>query len=241
LLPTCKRGEKLGGIAVYWIHSVLARRELSTIVVEDASCFWYALVDGFNVVLPALPIFKELVRHAEGGRIAIVDYSVSPDGEVEYSYAQLLDDVTTFRDELSAFLGTEDLNGTRVAFLVESGYNYVVSLFAIWALGGFAVPLCTSHPIHEMLYMVTDSGSTVLLGSKHFEAKISELAAEAAKDSVKRSLYIIPEHPPKATGDIPNLITSPIVDSLRHALMIYTSGTTGKPKVSSISSSNIRA
>jgi malonyl-CoA/methylmalonyl-CoA synthetase len=213
----------------------------STIFFEDAFCFWFVFVEGFNLVLPALPIFKELVRHAERGRIAIVDYSVSLDGDVEYSYAQLLDDVTKFRDELSAFLGTEDLNGARVAFLVESGYNYVVSLFTIWALGGFAVPLCTSHPIHEMLYMVTDSESTVFLGSKHFEAKVRELAAEGAKGSAKCSLYIVPEHPPNATRNFPSLVNSPIVDPLRHALMIYTSGTTGKPKVSSISSSNIRA
>jgi acyl-coenzyme A synthetase/AMP-(fatty) acid ligase len=185
------------------------------------------------VALPALPIFKELVKHAQHGRIAIVDYSVSADGEAQYSYAQLLNDVTKFRDELSSFLGTDDLKGARVAFLVESGYNYVITLLTIWAIGGFAVPLCTTHPIHEMLYTVTDSDASVLLATPHFEPKIRELAAEVAKESsAHKSLYIVPHHPPTVISNIPSLVDSPIVDPLRHSLMIYTSGTTGKPKVS---------
>ena len=119
-----------------------------------------------------------------------------------------------------------------MAFLVESGYNYVVTLFTIWALGGFAVPLCTTHPIHEMLYTVTDSDSTVLLATERFESKIRELAAEVAKESREtRAIYIIPRHPPCIGNSIPELVESPISDPMRHALMIYTSGTTGKPKV----------
>ena len=119
-----------------------------------------------------------------------------------------------------------------MAFLVESGYNYVVTLFTIWALGGFAVPLCTTHPIHEMLYTVIDSDSIVLLATEHYELKIRELATEVAKElPEKRALYIISHHPPRIVSNIPGLKDSPIADPMRHALMIYTSGTTGKPKV----------
>jgi malonyl-CoA/methylmalonyl-CoA synthetase len=185
------------------------------------------------IVLPALPIFKQLVEHAKHGRTAIVDYSVAPDGEAQYSYSKLLYDVTKFRDELSSFLGKKDLEGARVAFLAESGYNYVVALLTVWALGGFAVPLCTSHPTHEMLYTVLDSDASVLLSTEHFEPKIRELADAVAKESSeRRALYIIPHHAPSTTGEIPSLEDSPIADPMRHALMIYTSGTTGKPKVS---------
>src|ERR1700738_1143227 len=150
-----------------------------------------------NVALPALPMFKELVKHAQLGRTAIVDYSVAADGSATYSYAQLLSDVTKFRDDLARELGVEDLKAARVAFLAENGYNYVVSILTIWALGGFAVPLCTTHPIHEMLYTVTDSDASVLLATEHFEPKIRELADAVAKDSPeRRALYIIPHHPP---------------------------------------------
>jgi acyl-coenzyme A synthetase/AMP-(fatty) acid ligase len=183
-------------------------------------------------VLPALPIFQQLVDHARNGRTAIIDYSVSASGDAEYSYTRLLTDVAKFRDELSDFLGKKDLQGERVAFLVESGYNYVVVLVTIWALGGFAVPLCTSHPIHEMLYTITDSDASVLLATEHFEPKIRELADAVAKESSqRRALYIVPHHLPSVTGEIPDLVDSPIADPMRHALMIYTSGTTGKPKV----------
>lgn len=188
-----------------------------------------------GLVLPAIPIFKQLVKHAQHGRTAIVDYSVAPDGEAQYSYSQLLDDVTKFRDELSSFLGKKDLEGGRVAFLVESGYNYVVTLLTIWALGGFAVPLCTTHPIHEMLYTVTDSDASVLLATNHFESKIRELADAVAKESSeKRALYIVPQHPVNVVSNVHELVESPIADPMRHALMIYTSGTTGKPKVYSL-------
>jgi long-subunit acyl-CoA synthetase (AMP-forming) len=103
--------------------------------------------------------------------------------------------VTKLRDTLSSFLGTQDLNGARVAFLVESGYNYVVTILSIWALGGFAVPLCTTHPVHEMLYTVTDSDSSVVLASPGFQSKTKELVAEAEKETeVKRAFYIIPPH-----------------------------------------------
>jgi malonyl-CoA/methylmalonyl-CoA synthetase len=184
------------------------------------------------VELPALPIFRQLVEHAKHDRTAIVDYSVAPDGEGQYSYSKLLYDVTKFRDELSAFLGKKDLEGARVAFLAESGYNYVVALLTAWALGGFAVPLCTSHPIHEMLYTVLDSDASVLLSTEHFEPKIRELADAVAKESSeRRALYIVPHYAPGTTGEVPSLVDSPIADPLRHALMIYTSGTTGKPKV----------
>jgi len=172
------------------------------------------------------------VLHAQEGRTAVVDYTLSPSGEGKFTYAQLLDDVAKFRDELASFLGRRDLKGERVAFLVESGYNYVVTLFTIWALGGFAVPLCTTHPVHEMLYTVTDSDSVVLLASHHFEGKIRELADEVAKVSdEKRVLFVIPHRAPCIVNTIPQLEESPIAAPMRHALMIYTSGTTGKPKV----------
>lgn len=184
--------------------------------------------------LPALPIFKQLVQHARGGRTAIVDYSVAPNGAAQYTYSQLLEDVVNLRDELAGFLGKKDLEGGRVAFLVESGYNYVVAFLSIWALGGFAAPLCTTHPTHEMLYTVTDSDAELLLASQHFEPKIQELADAVAKDSSsKRSLYIIPNYPPRVATSVPTIADSPINDPMRHALMIYTSGTTGKPKVTS--------
>ena len=172
------------------------------------------------------------MKHAQHGRTAIVDYSVAPNGEAQYTYSQLLDDVTKFRDELCSFVGKKDLEGARVAFLVESGYNYVVTLLTIWALGGFAVPLCTTHPIHEMLYTVTDSDASVLLASSHYEAKIRELADAVSKESSERKvLFIVPQHPINAVSQVPELVESPIADPMRHALMIYTSGTTGKPKV----------
>jgi acyl-coenzyme A synthetase/AMP-(fatty) acid ligase len=179
-----------------------------------------------------LPIFERLVQHAREDRVAIVDYSVSPSGHAQYSYSRLLEDVTHLRDALSCSLRTPDLKGERIAFLVESGYNYVVTIMSVWALGGFAVPLCTTHPVHEMLYTVTDSDASVILATPLFETKVTELVALAEADTgIKRALYILAMYAPGLSGHIPKLVESPIACPTRHALMIYTSGTTGKPKV----------
>ena len=142
------------------------------------------------------------------------------------------------RENLSCFLNTKDLEGARVAFLFESGYNYVVSLFAIWALGGFAVPLCITHPIQEMLYTVTDSDPSLLVASERFESRVIELAAQVEKESSKKlAVYIVPPHVSGAEDtSVGNLINSPIAQPLRPALMIYTSGTTGRPKASNLAS-----
>jgi len=207
------------------------RRSLS---VMDSAPSYPIFFNNFLMVpvLPALPIFEQLVQHAKGGRIAIIDYSVAPDGEAQYTYSQLLEDVINLRDGLANFVGKRDLDGERVAFLVESGYSYVVTLFSIWALGGFAVPLCTTHPTHEMHYSVIDSDPGLLLASQHFEPKIRELADAVANESTeKRALYIIPDYYPRIATSVPSITDCLVNDPMRRALMIYTSGSTGKPKV----------
>ena len=215
----------------------LGNNQRSLFTMHSPPRYLISLIFSFLMVvaLPALPIFKQLVEHAKCGRTAIVDCSVAPDGEAQYSYSQLLEDVVKLRDELVDFVGKRDLEGGRVAFLLERGYNYVVALFSIWAVGGFAVPLCTTDPTHEMLYTIIDSDSELLLASQHFEPEIRELADAVANESTeKRALYIIPHNRPRIATSVPAIADCPINDPMRHALMIYTSGTTGKPKVSGL-------
>lgn len=42
-----------------------------------------------------------------------------------FKYGELLGDVRLARDRLSAAAGHKDLNGERIAFLVENSYDYV--------------------------------------------------------------------------------------------------------------------
>lgn len=70
--------------------------------------------------LPRLPVFEAIAAH-------------DPDSEAvahclsgrTFKYGGLLADVSRARDRIYAAAGTSDIQGERVAFLVENGYDYV--------------------------------------------------------------------------------------------------------------------
>lgn len=70
--------------------------------------------------LPCLPILEAVSRH-DPESTAIV-HSLSGRS---FKYGELLGDVRRVRDQLSEAIGREDLNGERIAFLVENSYDYV--------------------------------------------------------------------------------------------------------------------
>lgn len=70
--------------------------------------------------LPRFPLFQELLRH-DSDRKAIVHH---PSGR-SFSYGELLYDVADTAADLRAKAGGRDLQGERIAFLVENGYDYV--------------------------------------------------------------------------------------------------------------------
>jgi malonyl-CoA/methylmalonyl-CoA synthetase len=120
-----------------------------------------------------------------------------------------------------AILGdNEDLNQTRVAFLVNPGFAYPAVQRGIWRAGGVAVPLAVSHPPAELEYVMRDAGVSVLVA----DAAFKEVAAPLARAA--RARFVLAEDALRAApaDDIPHL------GSNRRALIIYTSGTTGRPK-----------
>jgi malonyl-CoA/methylmalonyl-CoA synthetase len=114
----------------------------------------------------------------------------------------------------------EDLNQTRVAFLVHPSFGYVAVQRGIWRAGGVAVPLAVSHPPGELEYVIRDSGASLVVGERACAATLMPLAraAHARFVPVEEALRA---HPADA---LPHLGPS------RRAMIIYTSGTTGRPK-----------
>ncbi|KAL4925133.1 acyl-CoA synthetase [Aspergillus undulatus] len=176
--------------------------------------------------LPSLPLFLEAKKHALANpdKIAIIDTTKGQ----QFTFAQLLSDAAALKkrilEELS-LTSTGDLEERRVAFLVPNGYDYVVTQWAVWAAGGICVPLCTSHPVRELLYTIGDSEPSLIIIHPTF-AKFETPLCEA--EPSRLFMVLTPFTQATNPAQIPEF--APTYHPDRRALMIYTSGTTSNPK-----------
>ena len=70
--------------------------------------------------LPRLPIFEAIAGH-DPCSTAVVHAASGR----RFAYGQLLGDVSRARDRLRSARGDADLDGERIAFLVENSYDYI--------------------------------------------------------------------------------------------------------------------
>ena len=144
----------------------------------------------------------------------------------KYTYAQLVNESAQLAASL--LVNHIDLKEERVAFMVNPGFDYVKTLWAIWQAGGIAVPLCITHPLPSLEYVLEDTGATVLVISKEY---LPVLQPYIDKTNIK--LTQVDEQDSANTNDLklPTAeIQLPNIELSRKALILYTSGTTNKPK-----------
>lgn len=70
--------------------------------------------------LPKLPVFEAITSHDPHS--TVVMHSAS--GR-RFTYGVLIQDVAKAKERLYEEAGTNNLDGQRIAFLVENGYDYV--------------------------------------------------------------------------------------------------------------------
>ncbi|KAF2260440.1 acetyl-CoA synthetase-like protein [Lojkania enalia] len=170
--------------------------------------------------LPRLPIFEAIKKH--DAHSAAVVHSLSGRS---FSYGELVNDVAAAKDKLQRNTGGKSAVGERIAFLVENGYDYVVTLLSILAAHAIAVPLSPAFPAHELRYILDQSGSLMLLSSEKFQDKADEVLKEGMETSpinYKQEKIML--------GNTDDHVT--LVDSASEqgGMMLYTSGTTNRPK-----------
>jgi malonyl-CoA/methylmalonyl-CoA synthetase len=152
---------------------------------------------------------------------------VADDGTFTY---QDLDEAS--RRVAGALLGdNEDLNQTRVAFLVSPSFSYAAVQRGIWRSGGVAVPLAISYPPPELEYVIRDAGASVVVADAACAPRVAGLAKAA------RARFLTATDALRATP--PDRL--PHLGSTRRAMIIYTSGTTGRPKGAVTTHQNIGA
>ena len=124
-----------------------------------------------------------------------------------------------------------DLKEARVAFMVNPGFGYVQTLWAIWQAGGVAVPLCITHPLPSLEYVLEDTEADIIILSAEY---LDTLNPYFQKKTIRVILF-------ESLVDTNNITSLPAINSSRKALILYTSGTTNKPKGVVTTHENIEA
>ncbi|OWY96393.1 Acyl-CoA synthetase [Phytophthora megakarya] len=175
-------------------------------------------------------LFEKLLDHPSS--VALV----STEESLEWTYAALLRRAFTLRDELLQKL-PKDEEQPRVALLGARGASYLVIQWAIWLVGGIAVPLHPAHPAEEMNYIVSDSGAALLVVNESFltsDAKLKEYVTGLVNvEVVVRPDDVEGGHDKELSSELHNQVQDWLktrVYSKAGAYMVYTSGTTGRPK-----------
>ncbi|RSM21002.1 hypothetical protein CDV31_000049 [Fusarium ambrosium] len=170
--------------------------------------------------LPRLPLFEAVANHDPDSKAVV--HSLS--GRT-FKYGELLGDVRRARDRLSEAAGKEDLNGERIAFLVENSYDYVVTLLAAMAARSIAVPLSPAFPAPELQYILNQSEASLLVSSAKFAAKAKEVLATDL--TTKPAHLELQKHVGGGSHEKVELGDSNPGEA---GMMLYTSGTTNRPK-----------
>jgi amino acid adenylation domain-containing protein/non-ribosomal peptide synthase protein (TIGR01720 family) len=104
-----------------------------------------------------------------------------------------------------------------VPVITDRGYQWLVSILAIWKAGGAYVPADTTFPLERINYILNDTGAGIVICNTSLAPALRQMNVTVIDPGTI-------EQQDKAA------IVLPVIQPSSLAYIIYTSGSTGKPK-----------
>lgn len=145
--------------------------------------------------------------------------------DLRVSYGQLLSDVTDLAGVILQTRGVEDLKEMRVLIIATKGYLVPISLLAVWAAGGIALPVLPAQPIPEQAYQLENAGADLILTDVDNFTRAKELQQGAKKNGLDAAILQLPSTGGAASSQPTAAPQWAELHGDRRALMLYTSGT----------------
>ncbi|KAF9770287.1 hypothetical protein IL306_012189 [Fusarium sp. DS 682] len=188
-----------------------------------------------TVTLHRSAFFEAILKH-EGSSVAVVEN----ESGASFSYSSLLNSVAQAKEQILVNTGKCDtsISGERIAFMIESGYEYVVTLLAILACNAIAVPLAPSFPAPELRYIINNSQALALISSAKYAAKAEEVLTEGLDNT---PLFYGIKGTREASTNEKDVELREFSSEPRGGMMLFTSGTTARPKGVVLSQTNLTA
>ncbi|MFN3316328.1 MAG: AMP-binding protein, partial [Raineya sp.] len=92
------------------------------------------------------------------------------------SYRKLFEEAQKVASFLLNHFQSNHLDEKRIAFLFQPSAKYVAVQWGIWLSGGISVPIATSHPRHEIDYVLQDADCSLLLTESDFLPLLQNLS-----------------------------------------------------------------
>ena len=161
------------------------------------------------------------------------DRAFIDDSGTRISYGQALEAAAAFAATL---IDSGVVRGDRVAVYMQNCPQFVYAQLGTWLAGAVPVPVNPMLRAQELQYLLTDSGSRVLVTQDDLWRSAGREAAGSAPSLA--SVFVTGETPAEGARSFPQALesfraASPHDPRLRPdelAYLIYTSGTTGRPK-----------
>jgi amino acid adenylation domain-containing protein len=135
-----------------------------------------------------------------------------------WTYGALIEAVGKLAARLSE-LGVG--RGARVSFCTPRGFDELLSMLAVWTVGGAYVPIDSSHPAERIRLILEDAAPRLLITHAELRERLSvPQGCQVLLLDLER----------EAIDALPPLALGPPADLEDAAYVLFTSGSTGRPK-----------